>query len=98
MTVRQGRAGRLGAAIARHPREFTAIILAGLATATIFVNALFFQHGPHPAPIFALKPQARSRIVRRRCSRALLSSASFPSRSARPALSSAPHIAIRSPS
>jgi hypothetical protein len=56
MTARQGRAGRLGAAITRHPREFTAILMAGLATATIFVNALFLQHGPHPAPIFALKP------------------------------------------
>ncbi len=56
MTARQGRAGRLGAAIARHPREFTAILMAGLATATIFVNALFLQQGPHPAPIFALKP------------------------------------------
>jgi hypothetical protein len=56
MTARQGRAGRLGAAIARHPREFTAILMAGLATATIFVNALFLQHGPHPAPIFVLKP------------------------------------------
>jgi hypothetical protein len=28
--------------------------------ATIFINALFFQHGPHPAPIFATpaKPAA----------------------------------------
>ncbi|MGH6982284.1 MAG: peptidoglycan-binding domain-containing protein, partial [Stellaceae bacterium] len=25
----------------------------------IFVNALFLQHGPHPAPIFAARPAAR---------------------------------------
>jgi Putative peptidoglycan binding domain len=55
-SARDGRAGRLGATIVRHPREFTAILMAGLATATIFVNALFLQHGPHPAPIFAIKP------------------------------------------
>lgn len=30
-------------------------MLAGLATAAIFVNALFLQHGPHPAPIFATR-------------------------------------------
>lgn len=30
----------------------------GLVTCTIFVNALFLQSGPHPAPIFANKPPA----------------------------------------
>ena len=43
-------------AISQHPREFVAIVLAGVATLAIFVNALFLQHGPHPAPIFATRP------------------------------------------
>ena len=30
------------------------------ATAAIVVNALFLQHGPHPAPIFATRPLMRS--------------------------------------
>lgn len=40
----------------QHPREFVGIVVAVAATATIFVNALFLQHGPHPAPIFATRP------------------------------------------
>ena len=48
-------AGTLGGAIARHPREFVGITLAAVATLAIFVNALFLQHGPHPAPIFATR-------------------------------------------
>jgi peptidoglycan hydrolase-like protein with peptidoglycan-binding domain len=39
--------------IARHPREFVGFVLATAFTGTIFVNALFLQKGPHPAPIFA---------------------------------------------
>jgi peptidoglycan hydrolase-like protein with peptidoglycan-binding domain len=39
--------------IARHPREFVGFVLAMAFTGTIFVNALFLQKGPHPAPIFA---------------------------------------------
>ncbi|MGH6994924.1 MAG: peptidoglycan-binding domain-containing protein [Stellaceae bacterium] len=46
----------LGGVIARHPREFVAIVMATAATLAIFVNALFLQHGPHPAPIFATRP------------------------------------------
>lgn len=45
--------GRVALAIARHPREFVGLVLGALATLAIFVNALFLQHGPHPAPIFA---------------------------------------------
>jgi peptidoglycan hydrolase-like protein with peptidoglycan-binding domain len=48
--------GRIGAAIMQHPREFVAILVAAAAVATIFANALFLQHGPHPAPIFASRP------------------------------------------
>jgi peptidoglycan hydrolase-like protein with peptidoglycan-binding domain len=50
------RAGVLGGVIVRHPREFVAIVMATAATLAIFVNALFLQHGPHPAPIFATRP------------------------------------------
>ncbi len=42
----------------QHPREFVAFIVATAAIATIFVNALFLQRGPHPAPIFATRPLA----------------------------------------
>jgi len=48
----------LTAAIVRYPREFVAIVMAGAATLAILVNALFLQHGPHPAPIFATRPLA----------------------------------------
>ena len=49
-------AGRFAAVIGEHPREFVAILMATIATFTIFVNALFLQKGPHPAPIFAARP------------------------------------------
>jgi peptidoglycan hydrolase-like protein with peptidoglycan-binding domain len=49
-------AGRLSAAIARHPREFVGILMATAAVFAIFINALFLQHGPHPAPIFTTRP------------------------------------------
>lgn len=52
--------GRLAVAISTHPREFVAIVMATAATAIIFVNALYLQHGPHPAPIFATRPLMRS--------------------------------------
>ena len=48
--------GTVAATIARHPREFVGTIMATGATVAIFVNALFLQHGPHPAPIFAARP------------------------------------------
>ncbi len=49
-------AGRFAAVIGEHPREFVAIVMATVATFAIFVNALFLQKGPHPAPIFAARP------------------------------------------
>lgn len=57
--VEEGRAARVAAAITRYPRETVGILMATAATAIIFVNALFLQNGPHPAPIFAPKPPAR---------------------------------------
>jgi len=51
-----GRLGRTGVLIARHPREFVALLMGTVATGWIFTNALFLQKGPHPAPIFAARP------------------------------------------
>ncbi|MGH6664821.1 MAG: peptidoglycan-binding domain-containing protein [Pseudolabrys sp.] len=51
-------AGLLVATISRHPREFVGLLTATVAISAIFINALFLQHGPHPAPIFAAKPGA----------------------------------------
>jgi peptidoglycan hydrolase-like protein with peptidoglycan-binding domain len=51
-----GRAGRLAATMSRHPREFVGILIATVAIFAIFMNALFLQRGPHPAPIFATRP------------------------------------------
>jgi len=55
MSDTDGGAGRLAAAIGRHPREFVGILMSTLAIFAIFANALFLQHGPHPAPIFATR-------------------------------------------
>jgi len=47
-----GIAGRFGGVITHHPRESVAILMASAATLVIFINALYLQRGPHPAPIF----------------------------------------------
>jgi peptidoglycan hydrolase-like protein with peptidoglycan-binding domain len=44
------------AAAMDYRREIVGIVLTAVATLTIFVNALFLQHGPHPSPIFATRP------------------------------------------
>jgi hypothetical protein len=41
--------------IGRNPREAVGLFVMGAAVTIIFVNALFMQKGPHPAPIFAPK-------------------------------------------
>jgi hypothetical protein len=46
------RATALAATIARHPRESVATFAGAAAVMAVFINALFLQHGPHPAPIF----------------------------------------------
>lgn len=56
MTDSDGAAGRLAAAVGRHPREFVGVLMATMAVFAIFINALFLQRGPHPAPIFATRP------------------------------------------
>lgn len=50
------RGNGLGAIITRNPREFVGIVMATGAVLAIFINALFLQNGPHPAPIFATRP------------------------------------------
>ncbi len=60
VAVERGAGGKLVAAITAHPREFVAIVMATAATVVIFVNALFLQHGPHPAPMFVTRPWMRS--------------------------------------
>lgn len=50
-----GGAGRVAAAVGQYPREFVGILMGAAAMIAIFVNALFLQHGPHPAPIFATR-------------------------------------------
>jgi peptidoglycan hydrolase-like protein with peptidoglycan-binding domain len=55
-TVEFRGAGWLAATIGRHPREFVGIVMAAVAIFAIFINALFLQNGPHPAPIFATRP------------------------------------------
>jgi peptidoglycan hydrolase-like protein with peptidoglycan-binding domain len=51
-------AGRVAFAIGRNPREFVGFVMATIAIFAIFINALFLQKGPHPAPIFATRPMA----------------------------------------
>jgi hypothetical protein len=40
----------------RRPRDTFAVVLAAAAAGAIMINGLYFQRGPHPAPIFAVKP------------------------------------------
>jgi hypothetical protein len=41
----------------RNPRDSFVAIIAAAAVAAIVVNGLFLQPGPHPAPIFAVRPR-----------------------------------------
>ena len=54
--VDSGLARQFGAVVTRHPRESVAILMAAAATLVIFINALYLQRGPHPAPIFGSRP------------------------------------------
>jgi hypothetical protein len=42
--------------VLRRPRDAACAIVATAALATIVANSLFMQPGPHPAPIFAIRP------------------------------------------
>lgn len=56
-------AGAVAVAIGRNPREFVGIVMGTIAIFAIFINALFLQKGPHPAPIFATRPFVTSEPV-----------------------------------
>jgi peptidoglycan hydrolase-like protein with peptidoglycan-binding domain len=58
VAIEPSQAGGLGGFIAAYPRECVAGLLGAVAVVTIFVNALYMQKGPHPAPIFATRPAA----------------------------------------
>jgi peptidoglycan hydrolase-like protein with peptidoglycan-binding domain len=58
-----GGAGRLAAAVGRHPREFVGGLMATIAVVSISTNALFLQKGPHPAPIFATRPMQQQQTM-----------------------------------
>jgi Putative peptidoglycan binding domain len=40
----------------RRPRDTLAVLIAAGAAIAVVVNGVYLQHGPHPAPIFAIKP------------------------------------------
>jgi len=48
-----GAVSRMAGVISRHPHEFVGGVMATAAISAIFINAVFLQTGPHPAPIFA---------------------------------------------
>ena len=43
-------------ALLSRPRDTLAIVVAAGAAITVVVNGVYMQRGPHPAPIFAIKP------------------------------------------
>jgi peptidoglycan hydrolase-like protein with peptidoglycan-binding domain len=47
----------LSRALGRSPRDAIAIFIGVLAAGAILANALYRQPGPHPAPIFSVKPR-----------------------------------------
>jgi putative peptidoglycan binding protein len=44
-------------ALGSNPRDAVGLFVALLAAGMILVNALYMQPGPHPAPIFSVKPR-----------------------------------------
>lgn len=58
IAIEQNEPRGFGGFIVTYPRECVAGLLGGVAAITIFVNALYMQKGPHPAPIFATRPTA----------------------------------------
>ena len=53
----------LGRVLWRHPLDSPGVIVAGGAAVMIFVNALFLQASPHPAPMMAAKPRPAAPIT-----------------------------------
>jgi peptidoglycan hydrolase-like protein with peptidoglycan-binding domain len=52
-----GLGGLLRRALGRNPFDAIAIIVLVVAAGAILINALYRQPGPHPAPIFSIKPR-----------------------------------------
>jgi len=44
-------------ALGRNPRDAVALAVVALAVGAILINALHLQPGPHPAPIFKIRPR-----------------------------------------
>ena len=57
---RPSRVRLLMSRLLRRPVDSMAALIAAVGVATILINALFLQSGPHPAPIFANKPPVAS--------------------------------------
>ncbi|MFL9826011.1 peptidoglycan-binding domain-containing protein [Rhodoplanes sp. SY1] len=55
--ARVGRAGAIALRLFGRPRDTLAAAAGIAAFATVVINALYMQPGPHPAPIFALKTE-----------------------------------------
>jgi hypothetical protein len=53
----EGLRGLLRRALGRNPIDAIGIFVLVIAAGAILVNALYRQPGPHPAPIFAIKPR-----------------------------------------
>ena len=47
----------LGRVLSRRPHDVIGAAVAALAVVAIVINALFMQAGPHPAPIFSVRPR-----------------------------------------
>jgi len=53
----EGVRGLLRRALGRNPLDAIGIFVLVIAAGAILVNALYRQSGPHPAPIFSIKPR-----------------------------------------
>jgi hypothetical protein len=82
--------------ISSHPREAVGLLALAGAVTIIFVNSLFMQKGPHPAPIFATKHAVQARVTHAPMSqfvpqdRPLVPVAAIPAPPPRPQVESAP--------
>ena len=53
----EGVRGLLRRALGRNPIDAVGIFVLVVAAGAILINALYRQPGPHPAPIFSIKPR-----------------------------------------
>ena len=62
---RPGWRARLRDWIVSHPRDTVALLVAAVGAGAVAINALMMQTGPHPAPLFALRPVAPETVAAR---------------------------------